>query len=96
MHMTLIIEILQAMLRKECNPTPDVVAEVVTHVHLPGSTSYQELPHGYHPLPGLPRLPYQRSFPGPQPSAESESVSKSAAKFCSIRPEKTKEVRETV
>lgn len=40
------------MMRKEGNPMPDVVLEVVTHVDRPDSTSHQEMPHGYHPSPG--------------------------------------------
>lgn len=48
-QMSLIMEILQEMLRKEGNLTLVAVTEVVTPVHLPGSIPCHELPRGYHP-----------------------------------------------
>lgn len=72
-QMSLIMEVLQAILRKEDNPTPISIEEMVTHVHMPGSTSYQELAHEYHPQPGLPRLSYQYPLHVTQPSQRNQA-----------------------
>lgn len=42
--MSLVTEILQTLLKKEGNPTPTAMMEMLYHVLLPGSTSRHELP----------------------------------------------------
>lgn len=56
--MSLIMEILQSMMRKEGNFIPTIVPEVVTSVNMPNPTPHQEHPRGFHPQPGPPKAPY--------------------------------------
>ncbi|XP_050916837.1 uncharacterized protein LOC127132018 [Lathyrus oleraceus] len=66
-QMSLIMEILQSMLRKEGNPVPTVEPEVVTPISVPDPLPPQEQPRGFHPHPVSPRAPYQRPFIVPRP-----------------------------
>lgn len=66
-QMSLIMEILQSMLRKEGNPVPTVVPEMVTPVNMPDPLPPQEQPRGLHPHHVPPKAPYQRPFPVPRP-----------------------------
>lgn len=47
-QMSLVMEIQQALLTKEGNPTPISTLEMVTPLHLPGFTSCHGMPHEYH------------------------------------------------
>ena len=62
-QMSLIMEILQSMLRKEGNPVPTVVPEVISPMNIPDPLPPQEQPHGFHPHPVPPKSQYQRPFP---------------------------------
>lgn len=66
-QMSLIMEILQLMLRQEGNPLPTEVLEVVNPISVPDPLPPQEQPRGFHPYPEPPRAPYQRPFPIPRP-----------------------------
>ena len=59
-QVSLIMEILQSMKRKECNSLPTVVLEVVTPVNMPDPIPPQEQHHGFRPQPVPPRAPYLR------------------------------------
>lgn len=50
-QMSLVMEILQALLRKEGSLTPTIVTRIVSPLHLPGFTLCHGLSHGYHPKP---------------------------------------------
>ena len=69
-QMSLIMEILQSMLRKEGNPVPTVVPEMVTLMNMPDPLPPQEQPRGFHPRPVPPKAPYERPFPIPRPRQE--------------------------
>ncbi|KAI5441929.1 hypothetical protein KIW84_011114 [Lathyrus oleraceus] len=59
-QMSLVMEIMQALLKKEGNPTSAAMIEMFSHVHLSNFTSHHELPQGYYLQPELPRLPNQQ------------------------------------
>lgn len=48
-HMSMVIGILQALLKKEGNLTPISAAEMLTPLHLFGFTSDHGILHGYYP-----------------------------------------------
>ncbi|KAI5425398.1 hypothetical protein KIW84_031269 [Lathyrus oleraceus] len=66
-QMSLIMEILQSMLRKEGNLVPTIEPEVVTPVNMPDPLPPQEQPRGFHPHLEPPRAPYHKPFPVPRP-----------------------------
>lgn len=48
-HMSLVMEILQALLKKEGNPISAAMMEIVSPIHLSDFTSHHVLPHRFHP-----------------------------------------------
>lgn len=65
-QMSLVMEILQTLLKKEGNPTPTSRMEMVSPMPLSGSTLHHELPQGYRPQPELPRFLNQQLVFVPQ------------------------------
>lgn len=65
-QMSLVMEILQTLLKKEGNPTPTSRMEMVSPMPLSGSTLHHELPQGYRPQPELPRFLNQQPMFVPQ------------------------------
>ena len=65
-QMSLVMEILQTLLKKEGNPTPTSRMEMVSPMPLSGSTLHHELPQGYRPQSKLLRFLNQQPVFAPQ------------------------------
>lgn len=65
-HMSLVMEILQTLLKKEGNPTPIAMMGMASPVNMSDSTSRHELPQGYRPQPELLRFLNQQPLFVPQ------------------------------